>query len=600
MAVPTKNRKKGGFWKGLLWLVVAVLVLNACVDGAILGELAENLGLDRFQSSGSYVPDDDVLQDDGGDSDADVPGGNQSSGENKPSSGENKPSSGENKPSSGENKPSSGGSQKPASNATYGSGSKPNLPSSLKNNVYLNSKDQGISATFTGKVLITTVFVSDKNTNWTKAEMDKIKAGHKTMTDAIYKEAKAWGVNLELILEYRTASVTQNLATADHNDWYKSALKSAGLTETASTDLENERKVKEAPIFFYLDLTGRAFASSMQGKSSRPEYAVFYNADPGAVNYRHELYHLFGAKDFYYPEAVEALGKKYFSNSVMLSAALDAETDPLTAYLIGWTDKLSADAKTFLEETNWITKEYLKDEHAKETYTGYVENWKIGTATYTGYLVDGVQQGQGTMIWADGRKYTGGWDYGRLHGKGKMIYASGAWYEGSFKQGKLHGTGTYVWASGNRYEGQWQNDHRQGQGKLTYAAGGWYEGQWSDDKPNGQGTMVWENGNKYVGQWKDGQRTGQGKFTYKSGARYEGAFVNGKFHGTGTYYWADGTKYTGQWKESQRTGTGTMWHTNGDRYEGQWKDGKRHGQGTYFYASGGQKAGQWSEGKFVG
>ena len=37
MAVPTKNRKKGGFWKGLLWLVVAVLVLNACVDGAILG-----------------------------------------------------------------------------------------------------------------------------------------------------------------------------------------------------------------------------------------------------------------------------------------------------------------------------------------------------------------------------------------------------------------------------------------------------------------------------------------------------------------------------------------------------------------------------------
>ncbi len=593
MAAPTKNKqaKKGGFFKTLLWIVVVVLVLNVCTKGALLEEVAENLGLDRVQSSGGYVPGDDTLQGGGEDPGADEPDSDQPSGENKPSSGENKPSSG------GQN---SGGNKPSGSKATYGSGSKPNLPSALKNNVYLNARDQGISATFTGKILITTVFVSDKNTDWTKAEMNKIKSGHKTMTDAIYAEAKDWGVDLELTLEYRTASVTQDLATAAHTDWYKSALKSAGLTETASTDLENDRKVKEAPVLFYLDLTGRAFAVPAQSKVSRTEYAVFYSGDSGAANYRHEVYHLFGAKDYYYPDAVEALGVKYFPKSVMLSAAADAETDPLTAYLIGWTDTLSADAKTFLQETNWITTDYLKDEHDKETYTGYVKDWKMGKGTYTGYLVDGVQQGQGTMIWEDGRKYTGQWDYGQLHGKGKLTFASGAWYEGAFKKGQLHGTGTYVWTSGNKYEGQWRDGKRQGQGKLTYADGGWYQGQWSNDKSNGQGTMVWASGNKYVGQWKDNQRTGQGKFTYKSGAWYEGAFVNGKFHGTGTYVWADGGKYTGQWKENQRTGTGTMWYTNGDRYEGQWASNKRHGTGTYFFASGTQKAGQWAENKFVG
>ena len=592
MAAPTKNKptKKGGFFKTLLWIVVIVLVLNACTEGKLLEEVAENLGLDRPQSSGGYVPDEDTLQGGGEESDADAPDGDQpsggnkpSSGENKPSSGENKPSSGENKPSSGENKPSSGGSQntgsnKPSgSNATYGGGSKPNVPSDLKNNVFLNARDQGISATFTGKVLITVVFVSDKNTGWTTAEINKIKSGHKTMNDAIYAEAKDWGVDLEMTLEYRTASVTQNLATAEHTDWYKSALKSAGLTETASTDLENDRKVKEAPVLFYLDLTGRAFAVPAQSRVSRPEYAVFYSQDSGAGSYRHELYHLFGAKDFYYPDAVETLGTKYFSNSVMLTAGTDTVTDSLTAYLIGWTDTLSADAKTFLQETNWITKDYLKDEHDKETYTGYVKDWKMGAATYTGYLVDGVQQGQGTMVWEDGRKYTGEWDYGQLHGKGKLVYASGAWYEGSFNKGRLHGTGTYVWAGGNKYEGQWQNDKRQGQGKLTYADGSWYQGQWSNDKCHGTGTYVWASGNKYEGQWKEGQRSGKGKYTFASGAWYEGDFANGKFHGTGTYR-----------------------YPNGDRYEGQWKDGKRHGQGTYFWASGSQKSGQWANGEFVG
>lgn len=599
MAVSTrKKKKKFSPFKFILIILVAGALLNAMTEGALaetlqdlVDEIAYHLGFDP----GAYVPDPDLG--DGSDSGSSGNEGTSGGGSSADNSGS---SSGNGGSSSGNSGSSDNSGSSSSGKSTIGSGSKPNVPSASKNNVFLNTRDQGISASLTGDVLITTVFVSDKSTSWTKAEMNAIKEGHETMTKAILAEAKAWGVDLKLTLEYRTASVTDNLATASHKDWYEDALKSAGLSATASEDLEKSRKVKEAPVLFYLDLTGRAFASSSAGKSNRTEYAVFYSGDSGAANYRHELYHLFGAKDFYYPAEVESLGKKYFPNSTMLTAGKDASTDSLTAYLIGWTDQLDATAKTFLSETNWITTDYLKDEHEKETYTGYVENWDMGSFTYTGYLVDGVQQGQGTMVWDNGNKYVGNWDYGQMHGQGtftwsngavykgsfhkgvrqgtgRYTFASGAWYEGDFVGGKFHGQGTYHWTSGDVYVGQWKDDVRTGRGKLTFADGAWYEGDFVDGKFQGTGTRVYSNGARYEGQWKNHKCHGQGKLIYANGSWYEGSFSEGKFNGQGT-----------------------MVYSNGDRYEGQWKDDQRHGQGTYTYTNGTQKSGKWENNKFVG
>ena len=482
---------------------------------------------------------------------------------------------------------------------TVGKGSLPNLPASMVNNVFVDARDKGISATLTGKVLVTTIFVSDKNTSWTKAEMDAVKDGHAKMTKEILAEAKSWGVELELILEYKTAAVTKDLAKETHTKWYQDALTGAGLTQYASRDLERSRGVKEAPILFYLNLPGRAFAVPRQTSVYVTEYAVFYNKEDGSATYRHELYHLFGAQDFYYPDEVETLAKKYFPNSPMM-AGTDQKTDPLTAYLIGWTDKLSTEANTFLEQTNWITQQYMKDAHEKETYTGYVENWDMGASVFTGYLERGTPNGQGTMIWDDGRKYVGNWTMGQIDGKGKITYASGATYDGQWKKNQLHGQGTYTWSNGNKYIGNWVEGKRSGRGKLIYAEGTVYDGAWKNDKMNGQGTMTWTSGNKYVGQWKDSQRTGKGTYTYASGARYEGDFLNGKFYGTGTYTWTDGAKYVGAWKENQRTGQGKLTYANGTWYEGGFKDGKFHGTGTHVYKDGGKYVGQWANGVRAG
>ena len=192
------------------------------------------------------------------------------------------------------------------------------------------------------------------------------------MTAEILAEAASYGVSLDLSMEYHLATVDMELPDDDTDAWADAALASVGLppSATASADLEAEYGVDEAPILFYLNHSGRAYALPYQN-GNFSEYAIFFNADEGAVRYRHELYHLFGAKDFYYPAEVTSVAESYFQNSTMLVSE-EAVTDDLTAYLIGWTDTPSDSALAFLQDTAYLTPEYMTKQNEHETFTGYV------------------------------------------------------------------------------------------------------------------------------------------------------------------------------------------------------------------------------------
>ena len=45
--------------------------------------------------------------------------------------------------------------------------------------------------------------------------------------------------------------------------------------------------------------------------------------------------------------------------------------------------------------------------------------------------------GEGTMNWLDGRKYTGQWMDGMRHGQGKLSYPDGRVKEGEWEDGDL-------------------------------------------------------------------------------------------------------------------------------------------------------------------
>lgn len=523
MATNTK-RKKSGFLKFLLWSLLLLIGLHLMTEGesteAILGFLK---GEDASQTE---------------------PSGTET-----------------------------GSTQMPA---TQDADRLPSVPEELYAHVYLASRGRGACAGFTGDVKMMVIFVSDPESSWTEEQIGQTKQEIETTMARIRQDAADYGAELNLTAEYVTAKAEVPLVRDDWTDWANSALASIflpGTKDGTAAVLEERYGVDAVPIVFCTNQEGRSFASSFSSGTTGSEYALIYG---DTLELYHEVCHIFGAEDFYFPKEVADLADTYLPNSIMANSA-EGVMDAMTAYSIGWTDTLSDDALQFLQKTAHLTHEYLAAQKLLESQTGYVENHAMSGGTYTGYLVDGIRHGQGTFVWGNGSVYTGNWEHGVRNGLGRMTFENGDVYEGQWENGVRHGTGTYTWVSGNRYVGEFVENMRQGQGTMYYASG-----------------------DQYTGQWAESERNGQGKLTYAEGHTYEGSWQNGTFNGQGIFTWTTGDKYVGNFVDGKRQGYGIYYYPNGNRYEGQWYAGEIHGQGTMYYADGTQRSGEWDNGSFVG
>jgi len=103
-------------------------------------------------------------------------------------------------------------------------------------------------------------------------------------------------------------------------------------------------------------------------------------------------------------------------------------------------------------------------------------------------------------------------------------------YEGDFKDGKADGNGKIIYGDGKYYIGQLKNDHRHGKGILYYKNGNIkYEGDFVENKFEGNGKLILEDGQYYIGQFKNGFKHGKGIEYYSNGSiKYEGEFENDK------------------------------------------------------------------------
>ncbi len=97
--------------------------------------------------------------------------------------------------------------------------------------------------------------------------------------------------------------------------------------------------------------------------------------------------------------------------------------------------------------------------------------------------------------------YTGEWDKKneRPNGTGTFVMEDVAGtYEGEWVDGVTEGQGTIVWDSGDHYEGEWKDGMRNGQGTYTSTEGDGYvyEGEFQNNERSGKGTMTWEKTEK--------------------------------------------------------------------------------------------------------
>ncbi len=419
--------------------------------------------------------------------------------------------------------------------------------------ILLKYRGSGTCQAMTGNITLACVFVNLPDATWDDAAMQARKDALASAVSRLTSEAAAYGVELSFSAQYFTADASRSVTLQDKtSEWAEAVVANTPGMEPITYDNEAASYYQGMPILFFVPVGGRSFAQSKSSNTFGEFLVLYVNAEP--VTIRHELLHLFGARDYYTMNELKESAQIHLPGSIMLSTSEDENSvDSLTAYTIGWCSTLDAAASDMLQATEHITQEDINNAKEENRFTGYIVQER-SDCTYAGMLTDGSRNGYGKITWTNGDSYEGNWVWGERTGKGTYTWASGATYTGDFIDGVRTGKGTYTWADGATYTGDFINGVRTGKGTYTWADGATYTGDFVDGKQTGKGTFSWASGATYTGDFIDGVRTGKGIYTWPNGNIYIGDFVDGKRTGFGMYISADGETTVGQWQDGQYIG----------------------------------------------
>ena len=393
-------------------------------------------------------------------------------------------------------------------------------PAFAGENALTEGVNQGSCRSLTGAVQLLVVFVDSPEFQWLPGECASFRTRIDDAVALLELEAMEYGASLSIAPVYVTAQVTEPYNPSD--PW--PLVEQAFANTPALLDAVLETQLLETPVLLCLPQRGRCGAFTAQGEDM--EYVIlFSDADAGSI--RHELLHLYGAKDFYYHEDVKAAAQRAFPDSIMLDDGPASTVDSFTAWCIGWTDQLDPVAEQFLQDTAHITPEMLATALADTLYTGFI-TLEREDGTYTGMMVNG-----------------------QFHGTGIFQWHSGTFYAGQWVDGKPHGHGTYQWDTGTCYTGDFFNGQRSGQGVMSWPGGTLYTGDFADGSRTGKGIMRWPDGSSYTGDFLSDAITGTGVFTWPDGSSYTGGLLEGVCHGQGVYTYPDGSSTTGTWEHGK-------------------------------------------------
>ena len=380
------------------------------------------------------------------------------------------------------------------------------------------SVNLGSCRELTGDVAIQVVFVDGDEGAWDEKNMAEYKIAMGQAYDQLTRWGRDYGQEVRISLRYAHTAESMDLDILDSDAWADHVLNNADLPARGDDSVYMQECM---PIIFLLNEGGRAYACANASETYN-DYLICFN-NSTVSSFSHELLHLYGAVDYYYPLAYQEAAQKYFPQSIMFTTEEHKEFDGLTAYIIGWTDTLDENARAFLADTRHIRKEDLENAQEETLFTGYATQVKE-YYTYTGEWVMGAWEGNGILEWTNGARYEGEFSGGLRHGRGVMTLSNGETYIGEYREDRKHGQGVETWADLSVYTGAYEQDMR-----------------------HGYGTQVWADGTVYQGDWLNGQMTGQGTYLWPDGSYYHGGMVNGGLNGYGIFVDAAGNLYRGNW-----------------------------------------------------
>ncbi|MFN0215473.1 MAG: caspase family protein, partial [Saprospiraceae bacterium] len=238
-------------------------------------------------------------------------------------------------------------------------------------------------------------------------------------------------------------------------------------------------------------------------------------------------------------------------------------------------------------------KNSLRHGKGKMTYTD--------GSIYEGPFNYGKKQGDGgTITYINGDKYAGQWSGDLPNGRGKYFFKTKERYEGNFVNGEFDGQGTMYYADGAYFTGGWKKSKKHGSGTLVSTDGEQKSGTWNQGKlvnkpagaPNRQDSSTASNTKPPANKPPSAKPTPAKPDV--AGLRNCGA--NYCRSGQGYYDYPDGSRWTGEFKDGYPNGRGVCYYSNGDRYEGEWANNAPYGEGVMYFATGRVYGAVWVNG----
>lgn len=241
----------------------------------------------------------------------------------------------------------------------------------------LFGRNAGCSLKLRGKVVLINFLVSDGDSSWddesVEAAVRMMKAASKRLMDESGLNKK----DLQVAYAYCKVSIPYIVDRRLSSRCVPDVLKLFGYDSVTKYQRHYEEKFSrdETAVSFIFNKDFRSYAHMLQNSSivehtvpDGDEYSIvsFNKNDPvdSERTFLHELFHQFGAIDYYYPAKVRVVSAKYMPDSIMCSGNV---IDEFTRYLIGWDNELSENSKKFLNEIKDIPIEEF-DYARKEEY----------------------------------------------------------------------------------------------------------------------------------------------------------------------------------------------------------------------------------------
>lgn len=234
----------------------------------------------------------------------------------------------------------------PTVTTTHRSVSTTTKPQGYDSAYFMNFKNRGDCKALKGKVLLNFYLVSDGGCLWTEKDENKFRQDVADEIHLMNLDAQRFQIPLAFCCNFIPLTMPEQMIRDESDHYIPKLLQALGVESknTMLPALAAESGCDSAAVLFCFNRDERSFALSTTAENGF-EYCVLYS---GARAFRHELYHVYGARDLYTPEHINTIAIRFFPDSIMRKSG-SMVVDPLTAFTLGWSDHLDDRVREFLE-----------------------------------------------------------------------------------------------------------------------------------------------------------------------------------------------------------------------------------------------------------